>query len=160
MAQEGQEMIVKVCKESSAARIPKKAHGSDFCYDVYATSGPIEVAPHVLKYEIGLRFEIVRGTQDGFDDSPCNLSIDFRPRSSVWKTGLALCNCEGTIDEAYRGVVSAYFYEVVPGMDKYKEGDRVGQIKLGISFPMEFIEAPSLAMDTERGESGFGSSGR
>ena len=91
--------------------------------------------------------------------SNVKLSIDFRPRSSIWKTGLILSNCEGTIDELYRGEVLAYFYEVVPGKEKYKVGDRIGQIKLGFTLPIEFEEVDELS-ETERGENGFGSTGK
>ena len=58
-----------------------------------------------------------------------NISIDLRPRSSVWKTGLVLSNCEATIDEDFTGEVSAIFYKVAPG-EIYKPGDRIGQVKL------------------------------
>lgn len=91
--------------------------------------------------------------------SNVKLSIDFRPRSSIWKTGLILSNCEGTIDELYRGEVLAYFYEVIPGKEKYKVGDRIGQIKLGFTLPIEFEEVDELS-ETERGENGFGSTGK
>ncbi len=164
-------MKVIVEKINENAKIPVKAHDEDFCYDVFATSCE-EVEPGIWKYGLGLRFEIVRKpflilggfVQWGLDieellsDSKVKLSIDFRPRSSVWKTGMILSNCEGTIDELYRGEVFAYFYEVVPGKEKYKAGDRIGQIKLGITLPMTFEEG-KVNMNTERGEGGFGSTG-
>lgn len=129
------------------------------------------------KYGIGLAFQIERGyeivvkgdncllpgynldTSINMAKSPMNLSIDFRPRSSIWKTGMVLSNCEGTIDELYRGEVSAIFYHVMPDMPRYRIGDKLGQIKLGMAFPMEFVEVDELD-DTERGENGYGSSGR
>lgn len=163
-------MKVKIKKLNDLAKTPTKVHDKDFCYDVVATSCE-EVEPGIWKYGIGLAFEIVRKSSDllgtgwwtGLEDfvgrPEVKLSIDFRPRSSVWKTGLSLCNCEGTIDELYRGEVIAYFYEVIPGKEKYKVGDRIGQIKLGITLPMEFIEA-EINMDTERGTGGFGSTGK
>ena len=70
-----------------------------------------------------------------------------------------MSNCEGTIDEDYRGEVFAYFYEVIKGKEKYKVGDRIGQIKLGFTLPMEFEEAEELS-ETQRGEGGFGSTGK
>jgi dUTP pyrophosphatase len=88
-----------------------------------------------------------------------NLSIDFRPRSSVWKTGMMLSNCEGTIDELFIGNVSAVFYHVMPNMPRYRLGDRIGQIKIGITLPMEFVEANELD-NTERGAGGYGSTGK
>ena len=90
---------VKVKKLNKEAVLPQKAHASDFCYDVVATSCE-EIERGVYKYGTGLSFEIVRDKNYVFD---CNLAIDVRPRSSVWKTGMVLFNCEGTIDEGYRG---------------------------------------------------------
>lgn len=174
-------MKVKIKKIHKDAVVPFKTYKEDFCYDVVATSCE-EVAPNVYKYGLGLAFQIERGIEEiescvrfTMDDdtevgviaprqidmwrSPINLSIDFRPRSSVWKTGLSLANCEGTIDELYRGEVSAVFYHVMPTMPKYEVGDRIGQIKLGITFPMEFVEVDELD-DTERGAGGYGSTGK
>ena len=167
-------MKVIVERLSEDAKIPTQAHDRDFCYDVYATSCR-EVEPGVWEYGIGLAFEIVRpqkpisfggligivgvSLEDLISTTDVKLSLDFRPRSSVWHTGLVLSNCEGTIDELYRGEVKAYFYEVIKGREKYAVGDRIGQIKLGITIPLEFIEGKVNA-NTERGCGGFGSSGR
>ena len=86
-------------------------------------------------------------------------SIDARPRSSVWKTGMILSNCEGTIDELYRGEVSAVFYHVMPNMPRYKVGDRVCQIKLGWTEHLDFVEVEELNM-TERADGSYGSTGK
>lgn len=89
----------------------------------------------------------------------CNLSIDFRPRSSVYKTGMVLSNCEGTIDEGYVNEVSAIFYHVMPDMPRYRKGDRIGQIKIGVTFPINFVEVEELN-PTDRWMSGWGSTGK
>ena len=158
-------MKVKIKKIYPDAVIPYKTHNEDFCYDCVAVSEE-EVAPKVWKYGLGLAFQIKRGGEAidpnlaiDFNYSPIELSIDARPRSSIWKTGMILSNCEGTIDELYRGEVSAVFYHVMPNMPRYKVGDRVCQIKLGFTLPMEFIEVKELN-ETARGEGGYGSTGR
>ena len=179
-------MKVLVKKMNKDAVIPFKTYGKDFCYDVVATSCE-EVAPNVYKYGIGLAFEIdrhemtyedsVRLIQTCFEDdtkeqytfvgragikydeSKINISIDFRPRSSVWKTGMVLSNCTGTIDELYRGEVSAVFYHIMPNMPKYEVGNKIGQIKLGFTLPMTFEVVDELT-DTERGNGAYGSTGK
>ena len=174
-------MKVKVKKISDKAVVPYKKYEEDFCYDVVATSCE-EVAPNVYKYGIGLAFQIERGIEEiescvrfHTDDdtevgviaprkmdmwrSPLKLSVDLRPRSSVWKTGMVLSNCEGTIDELYTGEVSAVFYHIMPNMPKYEVGDKIGQIKIGVTFPIEFVEVEELDK-TARGEGGYGSTGR
>lgn len=166
-------MKLKVKKVDNNAHLPVKSKNGDFCYDVWATSCE-EIAPNVYKYGIGLAFEMVRGKEEiefydknscssgkniNIKNSPLNISIDFRPRSSVWKTGMVLSNCEGTIDEGYRNQVFAIFYHVMPNMPKYEVGERIGQIKIGFTVPIEFEEVDELDMNTERGLGGFGSSG-
>lgn len=172
---EVKELYLKASKGETI--FPFKTYDKDFCYDVVATSCE-EVAPDVYKYNIGLSFQIERGeetilqaTENIFGQkemlktiidlkkSPINLSIDARPRSSIWKTGMSLCNCEGTVDELYIGKVACYFYHVKPNMPKYEIGDKIAQIKIGITLPMEFKETKEL-MPTERGEGGFGSTGK
>ena len=72
---------------------------------------------------------------------------------------MVLCNSEGTLDEFYRGEAMAMFYHVLPNMPRYKAGDRVGQIKLGFALPVEFEFVDEINENTERGDSGFGSTG-
>ena len=153
------------------AVVPFKTYPEDFCYDVGATSEQ-EMAPNVWKYGIGLAFEI-QGKPDDLvvedefgkellriqQDRKVNVSLDLRPRSSIWKTGMVLSNAVGTIDELYRGEVSAVFYHVFPGMPRYRVGDRIGQIKLGFTLPIEFEEVDELGR-TLRGNGGYGSTGR
>lgn len=170
-------MIVSVKKLNENAVLPYKTYNEDFCYDVVAVSEE-QVAPNVWKYGIGLAFQIERGDEVFIEDttnifgtptrtqstidmkrSPVKLSIDLRPRSSVWKTGMVLSNCEGTIDESYRGEVSAVFYHVMTNMPRYKVGDRIGQIKLGFTLPIEFEFVEELNK-TERNSGGYGSTGK
>ena len=165
-------MKIKIKKLNKEAKIPFKSHDSDFCYDVVAVSEE-EVAPNVWKYGLGFALEIERTKVligishiqkkarfiPDWVYNQVNLSIDFRPRSSVYKTGMVLCNSCGTIDESYRGEVCAYFYHVMPNMPRYKVGDKIGQIKLGATLPLEFEEVDELS-DTERGTGGFGSTGK
>ena len=148
-------MKVKVKKLNENAVIPFKTYERDFCYDVVAVSEE-EVAPNVWKYGIGLAFQIDRDSL--FGHRYLNLSIDLRPRSSVWKTGMVFSNCEGTIDELYTGEVFAVFYHVFPNMERYKVGQRIGQIKIGTTMPIEFVVVDEL-YETERNDGGYGSTG-
>lgn len=149
-------MKVKIKKLHKNAKVPFKTYANDFCYDVVATSR-VEVAPNVYKYGTGLAFQIERG--DDEKDYNKILSIDFRCRSSVWKTGMVLSNACGTIDEAYTGEVSAVFYHVMPNMPKYEVGDKIGQIKIGFTCPAEFFVVDDLA-ETDRGDGAYGSTGK
>lgn len=152
-------MKVRIQKLVESAVIPFKTYDKDFGFDVTATSEQ-EVAPNVWKYGIGIAFQIDRFSAEELNlYSDTLLSIDLRSRSSVWKTGMVLSNCVGTIDELYTGEVSAVFYHVMPNMPRYRVGDRIGQIKLGLAFQIEFEEAEELS-ETERGSNGYGHTGR
>jgi dUTP pyrophosphatase len=162
-------MKVKFKRFHEDAKIPTKAYGGDFCYDVYAVTEE-EIAPNVWKYGLGFGLQIERDIEniikhpDGFVSfaldlqySPINLSIDIRPRSSVWETGMVLSNCEGTGDEGYTNEYSAVFYHLIPNMPRYKVGDKIAQLKIGITFPIDFVDVTEFN-DTERGMRGYGSS--
>lgn len=167
-------MKVKIKKLHPDAVIPYKTYSDDFCYDCVAVSCQ-EVAPNVYKYGLGFALQIDRDKGEPIvtymkwadrdnrvpkqtDMTALQLSIDFRPRSSVWKTGMVLSNCEGTVDESYTGEISAVFYHVMPNMPRYKVGDRIGQIKLGFTLPIEFVDVDELD-ETKRGANAYGSTG-
>ena len=147
-------MKVKFKKLNEKAVMPKKAHESDFCYDMVATSCE-KIAPNVYKYGTGLAMQIERTE---FADKLKDVCITLRSRSSVWKTGMVLSNCTGTIDEGYTGEICAVFYHVMPAMPRYQVGDRIGQIHLQIAPLIEFEEADELTA-TDRGTGGYGSTG-
>jgi len=171
-------MKVKFKKLRDNAKLPTKTHESDFCYDVYACDC-IEVAPNVYKYPLGFALQIDENVDVLIEEDMVALedwqitflgpilthkerallSIDVRPRSSIHKTGMVLCNSEATIDRDYTGEVCLFFYHIMPDMPKYEVGDRVAQMKIGFTIPMEFVEVEELN-DTERGDGGFGSTGK
>jgi len=51
------------------------------------------------------------------------------------------------------------FYHLFPDLPKYEVGDKIGQIKLGLTIPMEFEEAEELGK-TSRGDGAYGSTGK
>ena len=157
---------IKLKKLNENAKLPTQGKPGDFCYDVWAVSEK-EVAPNVWEYGLGLAYEfdasyyvVARGANkwtSSRTSEVLNLSIDFRCRSSVWKTGMVLSNAYGTLDYFYRGEAKAVFYHVFPNMPRYKVGDKIGQIKIGMTIPAEFEFVDEINMDTERGTGGFGS---
>ena len=173
-------MEVKIKKLHPDAVIPYKNYPSDFCYDVVAVSEE-EVAPNVWKYGLGIALQIMRDTEiienpiadvdrygncygtiggKGIDlhNSNIKLSIDIRPRSSIYKTGMVLSNSEGTVDENYNGEIFLVFYHVLPNMPRYKVGNAIAQMKIGTTFPINFVEVKELSK-TDRNDGGFGHTG-
>lgn len=163
-------MEVKIKKLHPDAVIPYKTYPSDFCYDVVAVSEE-EVAPNVWRYGLGIALQIERGVElieEGKEDcdyiyislvnSPINLSLDFLPRSSIYKTGMILSNSVGTVDENYNGEIFLVFYHVLPNMPRYKVGNAIAQMKIGTTFPINFVEVKELSK-TDRNDGGFGHTG-
>lgn len=166
-------MRVKLKRINEEAMLPKQSKEGDFCYDVWAVDEE-EISPNVWRYRLGFKYEIDRNSFSA-KFSACNsvggpiiscdlldnfsLSIDLRPRSGIYKTGMVLANSEGTLDEFFRGEAMAIFYHVIPTLPRYKKGDRVGQIKLGISIPLQFEFVDEINENTERGDGGFGHTG-
>lgn len=148
-------MKVKIKKTHPNAQIPFKHYEDDFCYDCVATSCE-EIAPNVYKYGLGFAAQIDSEYIKVMRKGGYVLSIDARPRSSVWKTGMVLSNCQGTIDEGFTGSISAIFYHVIPSLPRYKEGDKICQIKIGMTPQIDFVEVDELE-ERERSCNGYGS---
>lgn len=165
-------MKILLARTHGDAVIPMKANKSDFCYDLVAVRRE-QLAQRVYKYWFGWCMQIVRDAEPikfvGTDTVQCfdfsnfcgRLSIDFRPRSSVWETGMVLSNCAPTIDEGYTGEVSAVFYHVLEDMPVYEVGQKVLQMKIGLTFDIDFHEVDLKEFQpTDRAANGYGSSGK
>lgn len=148
-------MKVKFKKLHPDASVPAKTYNSDFCYDVKAVTCE-KIAPNVYKYGLGFALQIDRRY---LDDKVASLSVDVRPRSSIWKTGMSLANTPATVDANFTGEISLVFYHLFPNMPRYEPGDRIAQIKIGTTIPMDFEETDTLEA-TDRGDGKFGSTGK
>lgn len=95
-----------------------------------------------------------------YDRKPEGVHYWMPPRSSISKTGLMLCNSIGVIDSTYRGELMAFLWNTTDKEVIVKKGDRLVQV---VAPDMGWIKTVSIVdqLDaTERGEGGFGSSGR
>jgi dUTP pyrophosphatase len=144
-------MHVKIKKLHPNAVIPTYAKDGDAGMDLVATSIISETTTDVT-YGMGIALEI-----------PYEFVGLIFPRSSVRKYDLALTNCVGVIDSGYRGELQATFKKTnwlkSNESEKYQIGDRIAQIII-IPHPyITFDEVEELS-STERGEGGFGSTGK
>jgi dUTP pyrophosphatase len=92
------------------------------------------------------------------DDRQRNVSYYLYPRSSIIKTPLRLSNSVGIIDAGYRGDIIAYVDNIKNESYTISQGDRLFQICAGNLEPIEFQLVNDLS-NTQRGTSGFGSTG-
>lgn len=66
--------------------------------------------------------------------------------------------CEGVIDENYRGSIGVVLYNHSKYNVAFKRGDRIGQLVI-LPCLYEDVELVDKLGDTDRGEGGFGSTG-
>jgi dUTP pyrophosphatase len=86
--------------------------------------------------------------------------MQIRPRSGLAvKFGITLPNTPGTIDSDYRGPLGVALVNL--GSEPYTihHGDRIAQAVVAPVVQARFEVVDSLA-ETERGDGGFGSTGR
>jgi len=90
---------------------------------------------------------------DGFEGQ-------VRPRSGLaWKNGLSIPNSPGTIDSDYRGELKVILINLGEEPFLIERGMRIAQMVIApvVQFDVELV---SDLDDTERGEKGFGSTGK
>tara|TARA_B100000519_G_C14139444_1_gene389133 strand:- start:97 stop:534 length:438 start_codon:yes stop_codon:yes gene_type:complete len=81
------------------------------------------------------------------------------PRSSISKTPLRLCNAIGLIDAGYRGEIMAAVDNIKQKSYEVEKGQRLFQLVSMDGGPIYF-ELVDVLSSSERGEGGFGSTGK
>lgn len=90
---------------------------------------------------------------------PPGFELQVRPRSGLaLRDGIGLLNAPGTIDADYRGEIKIILVNLGSQDVMVRRGDRIAQLVLAPVSSGVFEEAEKLA-PSERGESGFGSTG-
>lgn len=91
---------------------------------------------------------------------PPGFEGQVRPRSGLaLRSGIVVPNSPGTIDSDYRGEVKVILLNAGTEPFVIKRGDRVAQLVIAPVVASEFCEVDELD-ETERGEGGFGHTGR
>ena len=91
---------------------------------------------------------------------PKDLEAQIRPRSGLAiKHGITLLNTPGTIDSDYRGEIKVILVNLSNDNYTIKPQDRIAQIVFSRFVTGEFDIVENLS-ETDRGESGFGSTGK
>lgn len=123
------------------------AAGMDLCA---AIEEPIELKPLERKLiPTGLKIEL----EHGFE-------AQIRPRSGMSiKHGITLINCVGTIDEDYRGEVCVPIVNVSNEAYTIQPQERIAQMVIA-RVEQATIEVVTELTETQRGEGGFGSTGK
>lgn len=91
---------------------------------------------------------------------PENVICFALPRSGITKLGLIMANSVGLIDPDYTGVIHFAYWNRTDKPVELLDGERLGQLTFIESLVPNFIEVDEFTKQTERGETGFGNSGR
>ncbi len=91
---------------------------------------------------------------------PPGFEAQLRPRSGLaLRHGLTLLNSPGTVDADYRGEVQVVLVNLSSHPFTVKRGERIAQLVVAPVSRVSLVEWEVLD-STERGEGGFGSTGR
>ena len=128
------------------AKLPTRGHAHDGGLDLYAREGQIVPAKESAKFDTGVHVEIPVG-YCGVLMSKSGLNVNFGLTS------------DGLIDAGYTGPICVKLYNNSGRDYKVEEGDKISQLVIMPIITPELEEVDSLE-DTERGDNGFGSTGR
>ena len=142
---------VRFRRVSPLAHVPTRGSEKAAGYDLYAALGePVTIAPHeTVKIDTGLQFEI----PDGY------FAAIYARSGIASKEGLRPANCTGVCDSDYRGNYIVELHNDSETTRTVEPGERIAQMVVIPYLSVRFEEAGSLT-DTERGDGGFGSTGR
>jgi len=133
---------------TDAAALPLIKHNaSDSGYDV-AVIKEVRKLGNVTLYGTGIKVS-----------PPFGYYFDLLPRSSIIKTGYMLANSVGVIDRSYVGEILVALIKTNPDAPDLALPARVVQLVPRPIVNLEIVQVTELS-DSERGEAGFGSTGR
>ena len=131
------------------ATLPKRTNETDIGYDVTSIDVVVIKPGETVMVQTGLSVEL-----------PKNTEIQVRPRSGMAKKyGIMVTNSPGTIDTGYRGPCNVLLTNTGKEVYPIAKGDRIAQFVITTKMPYEIIEVDSIS-SSDRGESGFGDSGK
>ena len=138
-------MKMKIMLDEGAF-MPTRAHEADAGLDLYARETTIVPAKESAKFDTGVHVEIPHDMV-GFLKSKSGLNV---------KHGIT---SEGVIDEEYTGSIVVKLYNNSGYDYVVRRGDKISQFVI-IPIVKPELELVDSLDDTDRGNNGFGSSGR
>ena len=138
-------------KLNDLAKIPTKGSKYSAGYDLYAaTDTGIHIPPHsTVKINTGLAMDIPVGY----------FGAIFARSGIATKRGLRPANCTSVIDCDYRGELLVPIHNDTDNEQYIEAEERIAQLIILPYQDLNFIEVDEL-QKTDRGEGGFGSSGK
>lgn len=137
---------VKVKKLVPQAKSPTKVHLTDAGFDLYNVTTEVLGPGEQRTFHTGVAVA-----------APDGHYLQIHDRSSMGKKGIKVMG--GVIDESYRGEVLVMLNNISDDDVIIQAGDKIAQFVILPVPTAQIVEVEELE-DSERGEKGFGSSGR
>ena len=133
-------------------------YSDDAGVDLYCPETITVKARSQSKIDFKIQCEMTN-IQTSYKDNLEYYSYMLVPRSSIVKTPLRMSNSIGIIDKLYRGNIMAFVDNISDKDYVIEKGTRLFQIIKGDLQPL-MINVTDKLSETERGEGGFGSTGK
>ena len=143
-------IAVRIQRLRPEAVLPRYAHGpdEDAGMDLHSVEAVVLEAGQTRLVATGLAIEV-----------PPGFEAQIRPRSGLaLKHSITLPNAPATIDPGYRGELRVILHNFGREPFTVNAGDRIAQMVIARYEAVQWIE--SELSDSQRGQGGFGSSGR
>ena len=138
--------------------INKSKHGLP-AYSTLASAG-MDLRANIEKDIVMKPMQRVMVHTGLFIEVPVGYEAQIRPRSGLAiKKGITILNSPGTIDADYRGEVCIILINLSEEDFVICDGERICQMIISKHEKAEWIHVETL-QDTERGEGGFGHTGK
>lgn len=142
------EITLKVKRLTETAKLPEKKLDSDVGFDLFADEEVVIPAGMTKRIKSGIAVEIPEG-----------IWIQVEGRSGLASKGIQPLG--GIVDNGYRGDVSVLLLNSSSNPYQVMKGDKIAQFVLREIVPIHKVEEiKEFSAETERGDKGFGSSGR
>lgn len=146
------ECRVRIWREDDTVKLPTYAHETDACMDLYVHR--VEIKGGKVVYHTGIHVAL-----------PEDYEMEIRPRSGMTKTLAIQQNAPGTVDEGFRGEILVIHRDLIDPTecyDRYDVGDRVAQFLIRRRERIVWDEVKTMGElgEADRGDNGFGSTGR
>ena len=138
---------IKFFKFDERAKIPTRAHPTDSGMDICSIENVWLDAGQVKTVSTGIGAVIPKGYE-----------LQVRPRSGLSSKGIWAAF--GTVDEGYRGEIKVMLTNITLFEYMVARGDRIAQLVLVPVVRPTIEECEKPTEQTDRGESGFGSTGK
>jgi dUTP pyrophosphatase len=143
-------MDINIKLTNEYAKIPTRGSAQAAGYDLYSgLNSEVSIRAHeTVKIDTGIAIEIPNGY----------FGAIYARSGLATSRGLRPSNCVGVIDSDYRGPIIVALHNDTPEIQIIEAGDRIAQLIIQPILNVDFNVVDELS-DTERGSSGFGSTG-